>query len=361
MNLHDCLNIAQKPIKILNSSLIKYNTWSQKNSSNHSYFICHVILSVMPILEIGALILSATSGEYKDKPKEAITNFMSFTGAWAWGWLIADILSITKSNRQHITPSEEYQNWQKKLFPIITSSIIFFSTLVALLNSIDKQQKELMKADDTNDLVDTIILLTGEVSVMPIFIYLLAKIINQPKFRREINLPQLQNNLIDNNNNPEPINNAPAITIINSNNLDEDSNDKNCAICLGPLNERSDLNDSPRSEEKEGELEEEVKIEIEMEIEMEDENESKSENESENENKNERDNENERGSENNTVISDGDIHINLTINSDDAPQGHQITELECKHKFHLPCLEMWSQKNDDNASCPECRAPFSMQ
>ena len=183
-----------------------------------------------------------------------------------------------------------------------------------------------------------------------LFLYIfLPKSLTNQNSEESINLPQLQNNLIDNNNNPEPINNAPAITIIDSNDLDEDSNDKNCAICLGPLNERSDLNDSPRSEEKEGELEEEVKIEIEIEIkiEMEDENESKSDNE--------RDNESERGSENNTVILDDDIHIN-------AQQCLQIAELEeCRHKFHLPCLEMWSQKNDDNASCPECRAPFSMQ
>ena len=351
MNLNDCLAITTKPIECLNSSLIKYNTWSQKHSFNSTYFLCHTIMLAMPILDMMQLMLSVK----KSKPKDVITNFISINGELAWLWLIADIISRTQSNRQHIVPSEQYQNWQQKIFPLITSSIIFFSTLVTLWIIINPKQQELMKADNTDNFIDRVFFVTGSISSVPIYTYLLAKAISQPKFRREINLPQLQNNLIDNNNNNNnnqaPINNAPAITIIDSNNPDEDIINQNCSICLGPLNKRSDLNDSPRSEEIED-------------GEMEDESESKAE-----DNRNDKINgESGRSSENNAVISDGDIHVTLTIDSDepkninnDIQPGHQIAKLECNHKFHLPCLEMWAQKNDNNASCPECREPFSMQ
>lgn len=166
MNLNDCLAITTKPIECLNSSLIKYNTWSQKHSFNSTYFLCHTIMLAMPILDMMQLMLSVK----KSKPKDVITNFISINGELAWLWLIADIISRTQSNRQHIVPSEQYQNWQQKIFPLITSSIIFFSTLVTLWIIINPKQQELMKADNTDNFIDRVFFVTGSISSVPIYI-----------------------------------------------------------------------------------------------------------------------------------------------------------------------------------------------
>lgn len=228
----NCTNTALKPVT---NNLIEYNTWSQQNHKRVSYRSWHFILMLYPMINAYSILFTLLKHKQEYNTQELLDEISITSGTWFFGWIIADMLSINRNFNNLDYPTENYQRWQKKAFPIISAALMI-GFIIAVTScatkssniSINNTNNDNHNNDNnktnhggnkydymTNDLITNTIALTGDSIFIPTLIYFLCFKFSQPKFSDGNILGNLQENLLRNamervrnsrrENNAEPI------------------------------------------------------------------------------------------------------------------------------------------------------------
>ena len=187
-------------LKPITNNLIEYNNWSQKNYKRASYQTWHFVLMLYPMINTYSTIIDLILNKNEYSTIEACNELHFNNGILFFGWIIADIMSINRDRNHLDQPTENYHQWQNRVFPLVSGLLVCGVILSAISLSIQKLDPDNSNEDNyiSNDIITDILIFAGNSTLSSILCYFLLFRCDQPKFSEGNNLENLRQNLMRN-------------------------------------------------------------------------------------------------------------------------------------------------------------------